>query len=219
MADSGDGARPGSTAATRVRPAGNRRLSADRVGEIYADVIKMLIEVGYASLTMDGIAARSRVSKATLYRQWQGKADLVAEALRHDNPPPARIDTGSLHGDLLAMTTVLGDVAPTDAPLLASLAHASYLDPDLGAALRRRLFAPFHAILRDILNRAVERGEIPPGSPALEFSPLVFMAMMPGRALFEGVQVTPEYLAGFVDHILLPALVGSSPTASPPAGP
>ncbi|MCM3882986.1 TetR/AcrR family transcriptional regulator [Frankia sp. R82] len=214
MTDSDSGARPAGPAVTRVRPAGSRRLSAERVGEIYTDVIELLIELGYDGLTMDGIAARSRVSKATLYRQWQGKADLVVEALHHDNPAPARIDTGSLRGDLMAMTTVLGDVAPTDAPLLAGLAHACHTDPDLGAALRRRLFAPFHGILREILDRAVQRGEIAPGNPALDFGPLAFMAMMPARALFEGIQVTPEYLAGFVDHLLLPSLTLIRPVAA-----
>ncbi|MCK9925167.1 TetR/AcrR family transcriptional regulator [Frankia sp. AgPm24] len=214
MADDGDGPPPAGTAPRGPRPAGSRRLSAERVGEIHTNVIALLIESSYDGLTMDGIAARSHVSKATLYRQWQSKVDLVVEALHHDNPGPTRINTGSLRGDLLVMTEVLGNVAPTDAPLLAGLAHASHLDPDLGAALRHRLFSPFYDTLRDILDQAVTRGELVPDTAALEFGPLAFLAMMPGRALFEGIQVTPGYLAGFVDHILLPALTSVHPVGT-----
>src|SRR2546421_9693553 len=62
------------------------RLTPEREGELYEAVLALLRESGYDALTMEGVAARSRSSKATLYRQWGTKPKLVAEALRHHRP-------------------------------------------------------------------------------------------------------------------------------------
>jgi len=59
------------------------RLTSERESELYQAVIDLVREVGYEAMTMDAVAARSRSSKATLYRQWQGKPQLVAAAMRH----------------------------------------------------------------------------------------------------------------------------------------
>src|SRR4051794_670756 len=77
------------------------RITPEREAELYEAVLDLLREVGYDSLTMDTVAARTRSSKATLYPQWGGKAELVAKAMRHSKPGSiADIDTGSLKGDL-----------------------------------------------------------------------------------------------------------------------
>ncbi|TXS09891.1 helix-turn-helix domain-containing protein, partial [Streptomyces sp. wa22] len=79
------------------------RLTPEREGELYAAVLDLLGEVGYEALTMDAVAARTRSSKATLYRQWGSKAELVVKALRHNKPVQlGEIDTGSLRGDFTA---------------------------------------------------------------------------------------------------------------------
>src|ERR1700743_1536379 len=73
------------------------RLSPEREGELYTAVLDLLREVGYDALTMDAVATRTRSSKATLYRQWGSKPELVVRALRHNKPSRlAEIDTGSL---------------------------------------------------------------------------------------------------------------------------
>ena len=82
------------------------RITPEREAELYAAVLDLLREVGYDALTMDAVAARTRSSKATLYRQWGGKPELVAKAIRHNKPGSiADIDTGSLRGDLHALTS------------------------------------------------------------------------------------------------------------------
>jgi AcrR family transcriptional regulator len=79
------------------------RLTPERESELYAAVLDLLREVGYDALTMDAVAARTRSSKATLYRQWGSKPELVVKALRHNKPGGlAEIDTGSLRGDFHA---------------------------------------------------------------------------------------------------------------------
>jgi AcrR family transcriptional regulator len=197
-----------------VRLPASRRLSPERTDAIYDDVLDLLTQIGYDGLTVDAIAARTRISKATLYRQWQGKADLVVAALQQKNPAPARIDTGSLRGDLLAIANRLGTVAPSDSALLAGLAHAGSVHPELGSALRSRLFEPYADAIREVLACAIERGDIVASAAASEFCPLAFMSLMPGRALIEGLQVTPEFLAGFVDEVLLPALAAGRPAGA-----
>ncbi|GAA3059289.1 hypothetical protein GCM10020000_47760 [Streptomyces olivoverticillatus] len=80
------------------------RLTPEREAELYEAVLEILREVGYDALTMDAVAARTHSSKATLYRQWKGKPELVASALRHNKPLSlADIDTGTVRGDLQAM--------------------------------------------------------------------------------------------------------------------
>lgn len=83
---------------TEVATARRSRITPEREAELYAAVLDLLREVGYDALTMDGVAARTRSSKATLYRQWGGKAELVAKAVRHNKPgaSAAEVNTGSL---------------------------------------------------------------------------------------------------------------------------
>lgn len=79
------------------------RITPEREAELYTAVLDLLREVGYDALTMDAVAARTKSSKATLYRQWGGKAELVAKAIRHQKPSAVGVDTGSLRGDFHAM--------------------------------------------------------------------------------------------------------------------
>src|ERR1700756_903804 len=82
------------------------RITHEREAELYEAVLDLLREVGYDALTMDAVAARTKSSKATLYRQWGGKAELVAKAVRHGKPGgfADEVDTGSLRSDLHALT-------------------------------------------------------------------------------------------------------------------
>src|SRR5580693_5435053 len=66
-----------------------------------------LVEVGFAGLTMESVAARARTGVAVLYRRWANKDELVLAALEHYRHahPVGTPDTGSLRGDLLALLT------------------------------------------------------------------------------------------------------------------
>src|SRR5690349_6298758 len=94
-------------AMTEVATACRSRITPEREAELYEAVLVLLRDVGYDAITMDAVAARTHSSKATLYRQWGGKAELVAKAVRHNKPGIAglgEIDTGSLRGDMHALT-------------------------------------------------------------------------------------------------------------------
>src|SRR3954449_11409393 len=88
---------------TEVSTARRSRITPEREAELYEAVLELLREVGYDALTMDAVATRTRSSKATLYRQWGGKAELVVKALRSQKPHFDEVDTGSLRGDLHAI--------------------------------------------------------------------------------------------------------------------
>ncbi|KNB54427.1 TetR/AcrR family transcriptional regulator [Streptomyces caatingaensis] len=184
------------------------RLTPERAAELHEAVIDLLCEVGYEGLTMDAVAARTRSSKATLYRQWKGKPQLVASALRHHKPiKVADIDTGTLRGDLLALSAVADPARmEQDMALMRGLGHAVHTNPDLNRALREELIEPETAEMRRLLQRAVDRGELAPDTPAVEFVTHMMLGAFVVRPLIEDRPADPDYLTRFVEAALLPAL-------------
>ena len=121
------------------------RLTPEREAELYDAVLDLLREVGYDALTMDAVAARTHSSKATLYRQWGGKPELVAKALRHSKPvAPQDIDTGSAARRLRRMISARPTTAQMaqDSALMRGLGQAVHDNPELHQALRELLIDP-----------------------------------------------------------------------------
>ncbi|MEV6060948.1 TetR/AcrR family transcriptional regulator [Nocardia asteroides] len=196
-------ARAGAAEAAAGKPRGPQlRLTPEREAELYSAVVDLLHETGYAALTMDAVAARSKSSKATLYRQWKGKPDLVATALRHQQGGIAEIDTGSLRGDLYALV----DSMEQDAALVRGLLHAVHVDDELRAALRERLIGPELNGLDTLLRRAADRGEISPDCAAAEYVPHLLLGALVTPSLLEDAPTDREYLRRYVDAVVLPAL-------------
>jgi AcrR family transcriptional regulator len=186
------------------------RLSPERETELLTAVVDTLREVGYDALTMDAVAARARTSKATLYRQWQNKPNLVTTALKHLTPVfGTGVDTGSLAGDLHLVARTLADVAADGGELLASMGHAVMRDPELAAVFREVLIEPERDAFRAIVMRAVERGELASVPASLDYcGPLLVQAVV-NRPVCEGTVCTLEFLTGLVDTVILPALRNS----------
>ncbi|MBO8195128.1 TetR/AcrR family transcriptional regulator [Streptomyces oryzae] len=186
------------------------RLTPEREAELYEAVLQLLREVGYDALTMDAVAAATRSSKATLYRQWGSKAELVARALKHGKPgpEPAAVDTGSLRGDLMELIVRGFDDSriEQDAALMRGVGRAAHDNPDLLRALREVLIEPGLADLRVLLDRAVERGEIRADNPALDFVPHMLIGALISGELIEEKPVTQAFLVGYFDAVVLPAL-------------
>ena len=124
---------------------------------------EMLEERGFVDLTIDEVAQRARVSKATIYRRWPTKGTLVFEAFSADFLARQLLpDTGSLRGDLLAalrawIRTVKGTVkGRTLVGLIAEVKR----DPELAEIWRDRFVTPVRAQHRIMFDRALERGEV-----------------------------------------------------------
>jgi AcrR family transcriptional regulator len=119
-----------------------------------------LREHGYAALTVEGIAARAGAGKQTIYRWWPSKADVVLDAML--DMAAAKIpvpDEGSLPADLRAFLSATFRQRDQRPILVGLMAHA-LLDPTFAMAFRDRFLFGRRAVLREILVRAVTRGEI-----------------------------------------------------------
>ncbi|MFF7209109.1 TetR/AcrR family transcriptional regulator [Streptomyces sp. NPDC008238] len=196
------------------------RLTPEREAAVYASTLDLLREVGYEALTMDALATRGHCSKATLYRQWGGKAQLVAMALHHEQPAGAGdVDTGSLSGDLRALLTLVDDRRmERQCALMRGLTMALQGNPDLMRALREVMVQPERSGLDALLRRAVDRGEISADNPALPHLLQMLLGAFVTRQVLEGEPPTQAYLLAFLDAVVLPALgVRPAPADGPPA--
>ncbi|PRH78192.1 TetR family transcriptional regulator [Streptomyces solincola] len=198
-------AAPGSAPAA---PAGRRsKITPERERELFEAVLDLLRERGYDAVTMEGVAARTKCGKATLYRQWKTKSQLVTAAL--DTSRCALftgVDTGSLAGDLRAAARAASDRRGRDTALMEAVGHAYLHHPDLRRALRETVINPEVAALDGILHRAAERGEIAADHPALDFVAPAFLGVLRVERLFEDRFADRDALPAFVDAVLLPAL-------------
>ncbi len=149
------------TAQSPRRTPGRPRSEASHQAIIRA-TLELLVETGYRSLTMEAVRARAGVGKATIYRRWASKEELVRDAIvfMHDEFEPP--DTGSLRGDYEGMATrVLSAAARSGAAtLMPRLLGDVANDPELRAIFYENLVEPRRAQMRTILRRAVARGEI-----------------------------------------------------------
>ncbi|BBC33872.1 Transcriptional regulator, TetR family [Streptomyces graminofaciens] len=184
------------------------RLTPEREAELYAAVLDLLREVGYDALTMDAVAARTRSSKATLYRQWGGKAELVAKAIRSGKPGNiSDVDTGSLRGDLHALVAREDDCAmEQNSALMRGLFMVVHGNPDLLAAFREHLVNPEMYEFRRVVQRAVDRGEVQADNPAIDFTVHMLLGAFATRTILEERPPTQAYLRSYIDAVVLPAL-------------
>jgi len=184
------------------------RVTRDRELELLETVVDVLGEVSYDDLSMDLVAARARCSKATLYRLWPTKPQLVVAALYLTRPITSEaIDTGTLRGDMLAMAGVLASNAEKITALVASLGHALLTDEDLVKALHTSMVEPWFADLGGFVDRAVERGELSSRPFAADFLPDLLLSVTITRPLFQGRVIDIDYLTRCVDQVLLPAVL------------
>ncbi|WP_026414815.1 TetR/AcrR family transcriptional regulator [Actinomadura oligospora] len=165
MTSSSEQTRPGDPGdgAPRRRPGGR----TERVRTQVLDAVQAeLAENGYDALTIDGVAARAGVHRATVYRRWRDIGGLLADvfdAASDDDWQPA--DTGSLQGDLTALNEESQVALTAQPPLVSALIAASFRSDEAARGVRE-LWEDRYTRCEVIVARAVERGEIPPGTDA-----------------------------------------------------
>jgi AcrR family transcriptional regulator len=190
-----------------VRTATRPRIEGERENAIFDATMRLLATTGYDRLTMDAVAAEARASKATLYRRWQTKADLVVDALVWlKNCMPHEIpDTGSLRGDLMSVACNEGGLTDQmPRAVFGALITAIQRDEALGIAFQDRFLAPLEQRTRAMFERAVARGEIADDVDlALVGSVLPSIAIF--RALTRNEPVGPALIEQIVDQVVLPA--------------
>ncbi|EID55960.1 TetR/AcrR family transcriptional regulator [Saccharomonospora xinjiangensis] len=188
-------------------PARRTRLTPERERELFIAVVDLVREHGYEALTMDAVAARTKASKATLYRQWESKPKLVATALRHlAGSSPTQVDTGSLTGDLRQMVGGLVAHSTEYTALISGLAHAVTKDRELWQALHGLLIRPALEGLDAMVGRAVERGELDSANPAKDYIVQLILGAFSARRIIENKDVDTEYMEGYLVAVVFPAL-------------
>lgn len=125
----------------------------------------LLIEKGYADVSMDRVASHAGVGKQTLYRRWPSKAQLVAEAVTDAYHGDGRFDlpdTGDLAADLRDWLLRYADAVatPENAALVRALAAAAADDPRDGEALYHQLTGPQHRAVMQRLQRGIAAGQV-----------------------------------------------------------
>jgi AcrR family transcriptional regulator len=175
--------------------------------------LELLIENGYGALTMESVRTRAGVGKATIYRRWASKEELVRDAIVFLHEEFKTPDTGSLRGDYDALAGAVRASASRGgaAMLMPRLLGESVHDPELFAIFRAHLVEPRRAALRSVLERAVARGEIREGID-LELMIDLFAGPAVYRMLITGGDMSKMFA---VEDQLDALLNGLRPPASP----
>ncbi|WP_458318131.1 TetR/AcrR family transcriptional regulator [Mycolicibacterium brisbanense] len=177
-----------------------------REAELLAITLRLLQEHGYDRLTVDAVAATARASKATVYRRWPSKGELVLaafiEGIRQVAVPP---ETGSLRGDLLRVGQVICEQAHQHGTTIRAVLAEVSRDPALSDAMQHQFLDQRKAMLELILRQAVARGEISESVISDELWDL-----MPGYLIFRSIipnrPPTPETVQALVDNVMIPSL-------------
>jgi AcrR family transcriptional regulator len=137
-----------------------REERADRA--ILAAALQLIAEHGVRDLRMDDVADRARVGKATIYRRYRSKDELVTAAVAALVSEITVPDTGSTRGDLLALMRSAVDVysGSVEAGMMPSLVDAMSRDLELARSVREGFLAERRAALRAVLERGIERGDL-----------------------------------------------------------
>jgi AcrR family transcriptional regulator len=168
--------------------------------------LDLLVEVGFSALTVEGVASRAGVGKATIYRRWPSKLPLVVEAFGR-LPGFEDVDTGDLAEDLKKMirsyiqvfnSTPLSAVLPSLAGERAHNPELSELFDPVSVGRRRPLVAAF--------ERAVARGDVTEGLD-VELAADLVVGPIAVALFFKGGKVTSRIVGPMVDlalHGILP---------------
>jgi AcrR family transcriptional regulator len=189
------------------RPTGPRAEAREQA--ILDAALELLMEVGYDRLSMDALAERARAGKATIYRHWSGKAQVVAEAVRRlksATPSEPFPSTGSLRGDLLAaLAQISCSATEEEAAIISGVMSAMRSDPELAELVRTRVLDSKKGEFDAIVERAVRRGELPAGCSATLVDEVV-SALLIKRMVIYGLSIDQEFSTHVVDDIVLPLL-------------
>jgi AcrR family transcriptional regulator len=182
-------------------PATRRRGSALEAA-IFQAVLDELGSVGYAHLTMDGVAAAARTGKAALYRRWPSKEDLVLATVRHLLPSVDDVPlSGDLRADLLALLGCVQRTVNSTHGALLQLA-ATDAGADCGPLVGDLVIGPCERRILAVLRAGAARGLVRPAavsSLVAEIGP----ALVLRRSMVDGSSVPDSYLASIVDDVLL----------------
>jgi AcrR family transcriptional regulator len=177
-----------------------------REAELLAVTLQLLQQEGYDGLTVDAVAATARASKATVYRRWPTKAELVLaafiEGVRQVAVAP---ETGTLRDDLVQLGQVICGQARSHASTMRAVLVEASRNPALNDVMQVHFLDERKALFKHILAQAVDRGEIESAAINEELWDL-----MPGylifRSIWSGRTPTRRTVEALVDEVIIPSL-------------
>lgn len=177
-----------------------------RESELLAVTLQLLQENGYDRLTVDAVAASARASKATVYRRWPSKAELVLAALiegiRQIAVPP---DTGTLRDDLLRLGELVSQETCQHASTIRAVLVEASRNPVMHDVMQHEFLDQRKALIQHVLQQAIDRGEIDAAAINDELWDL-----LPGYLIFRSVvqdrPPTAQTVQTLVDDVILPSL-------------
>ena len=170
---------------------------------VVAATLELLAEEGYAQLTVERIAARAGVGKASLYRRWPDKVSIVLEAVSRNPERPSAPDTGSLRGDALAYLRTLVSYRTLHSDAISAISSEALCNERFGDAFRVDMAGPIIAGMRVILERAVARGELPSETDIALLS-AVPPALLQAQRLVAGRHPDEAFVERIVDQFFSP---------------
>jgi AcrR family transcriptional regulator len=192
---------------TRIAdPAAQSSPWSPRETEFLEVTLRLLQQHGYDGLTVDAVATTAKASKATVYRRWPSKAELVlaafTEAIRQVAVPP---DTGTLRGDLLRVGQLVCEQARLHASTMRAVHFEVSRNPALNEVMQHEFLDQRKALIKHILQQAVERGEIEEAAISNELWDL-----LPGYLIFRSIMdsrpPTRRTVQVLVDDVIIPSL-------------
>jgi AcrR family transcriptional regulator len=204
-----------SQASERTRRTGNAR-TRGRAAKVVDRVVKATAEelsrVGYAAMRVEDVAERSGVHKTTIYRRWPTKPELVAATITtmiRQSVRSTAIDTGTVRGDLRQSLLGVLDLKPSEQGVLRIMqVERGIVEVN---ALARRFRDEVHAMRVTMVQRGIERGELPQGVDAKLIVDLVSAPVQ--RALLFNESVDASYLERVIDVVLAGAAACASSAA------
>ena len=191
--------------ATEVRRRGRPRSEKSKAA-IMAAAGELLLENGLEAVSMDVIAERAGVSKATIYRWWPTKETLAIDALYEDWEAayPVAPDTGCLRDDLLGVFLPWVDHITTRpyARVLTALLTRGRTDEAFAREFDQRLVQPRRDRARLIFHRAIDRGEVDPGTD-VELALDLLYGPVYHRFLQGHLPLSREFVQAVIDAALL----------------
>ncbi|HZW80764.1 MAG TPA: TetR/AcrR family transcriptional regulator [Candidatus Deferrimicrobiaceae bacterium] len=145
----------------RKRPPGRPR-SEEARQSILQSTLKLLAKKGFSEFTIEAVAARANVGKATVYRWWPDKAALIADAFVSSTTRKLHFpDTGSVRSDMSQqMRQLIKIFRSRRGRIVSAMLGAGQSDPNLIAAFRERFLKPRRQEAYATLRRGILRGQL-----------------------------------------------------------
>lgn len=175
-----------------------------------------LRDVGFSAFTIESVAARAQTGKASIYRRWATKNELLMEAFCRGMPTPAgclmAAEVDESVGTRAALRLVVGlmidSMAGPNSATVHAIAGEAARDPAFGQALDRTMLAPRRQGLVELFRRGIERGDVAADAP-IDLVAELIPAMVSTRLVFRHETPGPELLDQLVDELAMPLLAGA----------